>query len=276
MSVARTFLRDDAAESALFDVSTLVLKDMARHPTLLCMCVRFPYICRNGQPGYTGAVESSRSPAFSLSSLSRYNRTDTDKSAVDTGERDTVHDAQFAFLDPQHVHTGPTAMPNSDHDARAQLQAPVPGAAPAPALKLAPAPCTPDHTRARAHDVAALGHLPLGLGLVRRGGKKTPRIRPPRSCGESSSSKDAGGALFALGGRGGEFVVDVRSLPRGGYGYAAYAYTGGDGDDSFDDESSRSRQAGRDRDGVRAAVRGAGSAESMWMRRSWSPAYSTG
>ncbi|KAF8143933.1 hypothetical protein K438DRAFT_1993368 [Mycena galopus ATCC 62051] len=99
-------------------VSTAMLKEMDRHPTLLCMCVRFPYICRNDQHGYTGAVESSRSPASSLSSLSRYNRTDTDKSAVNTGECDAV------FLDPQHVPTGPTAMPNGDHDARAQLQAP--------------------------------------------------------------------------------------------------------------------------------------------------------
>ncbi|KAF7330129.1 hypothetical protein MSAN_02462700 [Mycena sanguinolenta] len=165
--------------------------------------------------GYGG--ESSMSTVSTPPSLSRYNRTDTDESVVDTSLESVM---QRVALNP------PSWTPStSTPGLRIRKAVPNPNYMPPPPLQYQPPPMTSPAVNNTAHPSAAF--LMAAQGASGSGGS----FDEDDSFQSQDSLDRADADLAALQLEGG--VVDVHPFARGGY---AAAYTG-DGDDSFDDET---------------------------------------
>lgn len=188
-----------------------------------------------GFHGYgTSGVESSMSTVSSPPSLSRYNRPDTDESAVDESLESVM---QRVTLNPPSW-TPTVSTPGLRIRKATAAPAPMPSYMPPPAQQYQDAPVTPQHYDAGGdaydsdsdsldEEVNNTAH-PSAAFLMAQAASGSGGSFDEDDSFQSQDSLDQP-ALVDLGGG----VVDVHPFARGGY-----AYNAGDaGDDSFDDES---------------------------------------
>ncbi|KAF8204214.1 DASH complex subunit Ask1-domain-containing protein [Mycena galopus ATCC 62051] len=181
------------------------------------------------------AVESSMSTVSSPPSLSRYNRTDTDESAVDTSLESVLQ--RVALNPPSWTPTGSTPGLRIRPKATAHPPAPAPNyMSPAQYQHPPDAPVTPEHydgggdaydsdSDSLDEEVNNTAHPSAAFLQAASGSGASFDEDDSFQSQDSLDQADAGGAL-ELGE--GELVVEVHPFARGGY-----AYTGVD--DSFDD-----------------------------------------